>query len=129
MSYVTKIMIEDSAVFISGLLIGILMVTCRMAINLQQIYISPMTKGTKASLIRLVDEKTGEEVVYANPHNFKQSLELFITMYWWNMTGRKEDVLMSSPKRQNKLLTFFITLAIAVLIFTIYAIFINIQHE
>ncbi|MCS0827448.1 hypothetical protein NX029_26390 [Cytobacillus firmus] len=117
------IRLSDILLLLCGIAIGMLLVCFRMALNLQRVYISPETRGKKANLIRIKDEQTGEEVVYVNPETFRQSLELFFTLAVWNFTGRKEDVLCSSTKRQNRLFITYMIIVVVAVVFSIYTIY------
>lgn len=117
------IIFYDMLLVLAGLIVGSLFVSFVVAYHLKNIYISPHTKGTKLNLMKMKDNKTNEEVIYINPQNFKQSLELFWTLLTWSFLGRKKAVIMQSKFRERLIYITYIVLCIVVTTYMFFEVF------
>ena len=116
----------DSLLFISGVVVGILLVIFRLAKILPKVFISPITKGTKANFVRMEHEDTGKELIYANPESFKQSLELLISLILWRFKFSKDYVVLGNEKRQQKIFYTFTMVCIIAILWGVFLI-LNVQ--
>jgi hypothetical protein len=115
MSFETQVILSDLFLFISGFIVGAIVVVFRVSKAIQNIYISPDTKKSKANIIKVVDDKTGEEFTYLNPVGFKQTLELMSDYRCWRKNGSSCTYRTTNKKRQNRVLFIYILIALAFL--------------
>ena len=65
-----QVMIDDAVVLLCGVVIGLLVAFTWMSYKFRRVYISPKSRGKNMNIMRIKNEKTGEEALYINPETF-----------------------------------------------------------
>jgi uncharacterized protein YpmB len=121
-------MLSDTLLFIAGVIVGVIIVAFRLAYKLKDIYITHEYKDSKANIMKVHDEESGEVYTYINPKGFKQTLELMIDIRSWRKRGKKEWYTLTNKRRQNAVLTLVLTILFLVMVLAGYFI-INVQEQ
>lgn len=109
-------------VFSGGMVLGGFAMSLLIARTMRKIYISPKFKDADWNLARITGDN-GREYVYLNPKSYLNTLEAWVSYYWWNVSGRRPDYILESPKLQRTILVVAACCLIGLSSFELYNVF------